>query len=188
MPTCTKKFKHLLIMGAFNFPEVDCLQDNFLFQEVIFNTRYREGQQPSLLDLVIVNEEHSLLTTLLQSKSPPGKSDHIVSEQRQRYRGQRQPLFDEGRNHKPERQQQENSEATCPLEHHQKEQLYKQSVVDHWNMLPKTAVEVASINAFKGEIYAFFSHKKVRHGGLLSRQNINVPQSMHYEIAVCKLQ
>ena len=74
---CPKKFSHLLIMGDFNFSEVDwdswtssagpfhpssklldCLQDNYLFQEVSFNARYREGQQPSLLDLVIVNEEN----------------------------------------------------------------------------------------------------------------------------------
>jgi hypothetical protein len=38
---------------------VSCLQDNFLSQLVRCNTRYREGQQPSLLDLIIVNEEHN---------------------------------------------------------------------------------------------------------------------------------
>ena len=32
-------------------------------------------------------------------------------------------------------------------------------VVDHWNMLPKTAVEAASINAFKGQFDALFSAK-----------------------------
>lgn len=94
---CAKKFTHLLIMGDFNFSEVDwdswtssagathssnklldCLQDNYLFQEVRFNTRYREGQQPSLLDLVIVNEEQ--LVDDIAEHSPLGKSDHIVMQ------------------------------------------------------------------------------------------------------------
>ena len=62
---------HLLIMGDFNYPNIDwstwstnnsdvssniflsTLQDNFLFQHVGSPTRYREQTTPSLLDLVI---------------------------------------------------------------------------------------------------------------------------------------
>lgn len=36
-------------------------------------------------------------------------------------------------------------------------------VVDHWNMLPKSAVEAASINIFKNEIDAFFATKYDQH-------------------------
>ena len=92
---CSRKSSHLLIMGDFNYPEInwdtitsrsganhpswsllDCLQDNFLFQLVDFNTRYREGQQPSLLDLVITNEDGMIKE--LNSRNPLGKSDHAV--------------------------------------------------------------------------------------------------------------
>ena len=69
---CERKDSHLLIVGDFNYGEIDweawtsraseshdssklvnCLQDNYLHQEVRCNTRYREGQKPSLLDLII---------------------------------------------------------------------------------------------------------------------------------------
>ena len=92
---CAKQNSHLLIMGDFNFPEIDwdswtssagishasnklldCLQDNYLFQEVRCFNRYREGQQPSHLDLVIVNEEE--LIDDITEHSAFGKSDHIV--------------------------------------------------------------------------------------------------------------
>ena len=36
---------------------------------------------------------------------------------------------------------------------------YSHRVVDHWNMLPKSAVEAASVNTFKGAVDAFFSTK-----------------------------
>ena len=68
---------HLLIVGDFNYLEInwvswtssvvsqhnskdliDTLQDNFLVQLVDKPTRYREGQKPSLLDLIITNEEN----------------------------------------------------------------------------------------------------------------------------------
>ena len=52
------------------------LYDNFLFQNIEFTTRYRENQKPSLLDLVITNEEHTILN--IHSGEPLGKSDHIV--------------------------------------------------------------------------------------------------------------
>ncbi len=86
---------HLFIMGDFNYPEIDwssfsskegvshhswqfleCLQDNFLFQKVDCNTRFREGQNPSLLDLVLVNEDG--MVSDIEARSPLGKSDHVV--------------------------------------------------------------------------------------------------------------
>ena len=86
---------HLLIVGDFNYPEInwvswtssivsqhsskdliDTLQDNFLFQLVDKPTRYREGQKPSLLDLIITNEENFIND--IEYCSPLGKSDHLV--------------------------------------------------------------------------------------------------------------
>ena len=55
---------------------VSCLQDNFLSQLVSIHTRYREGQRPSLLHLVIVNEEE--MVSNIVGSSALGKSDHIV--------------------------------------------------------------------------------------------------------------
>ena len=92
---CNKRNSHLLIMGDFNYSEVDwvsytssanehhgssklidCLQDNFLHQTVRCYTRYREGQQPSLLDLVIVNDDQ--MVDEVVDQGPLGKSDHVV--------------------------------------------------------------------------------------------------------------
>ena len=85
---------HLLIMGDFNFPDINweewssggkdtssntflsTLYDNFLFQHIEFPTRYRENMNPSLLDLVITNEENTILN--IHSTEPLGKRDHIV--------------------------------------------------------------------------------------------------------------
>ena len=55
---------------------IDCLQDNFLYQTVRCYTRYREGQQPSLLDLVIVNDDQ--MVDEVVDRGPLGKSDHVV--------------------------------------------------------------------------------------------------------------
>ena len=92
---CGRRSSHLLIMGDFKYSEVDwvsytssaneshgssklidCLQDNFLHQTVRCYTRYREGQQPSLLDLVIVNDEQ--MVDEVVDQGPLGKSDHVV--------------------------------------------------------------------------------------------------------------
>ena len=85
---------HLLIMGCFNYPNIDwstrstsnsdvsnnvfltTLQDNFLFQHVGSPTRYGEHTTPSKLDLVITNEE-SMISFIVVSE-PLGKSDHVV--------------------------------------------------------------------------------------------------------------
>ena len=66
-------FSHLLICGDFNYPEIDwdteyvnvesiklflqTIQSNFLHQHVCKPTRFRSGQEPSLLDLILTNEE-----------------------------------------------------------------------------------------------------------------------------------
>lgn len=64
---------HLIILGDFNYPGInweswtshhaheqmfiDCLSDCFLHQHINEYTRYRTGQQPHILDLLITNEE-----------------------------------------------------------------------------------------------------------------------------------
>ena len=92
---CTRWISHLMILGDFNYSEIDwdtwtssgsvnhpswkmldCLQNNFLYQKVDFNTRFREGQKPSLLDLVLLNEDEMVQN--IEARSPLGKSDHVV--------------------------------------------------------------------------------------------------------------
>ena len=86
---------HLLITGDFNLPQIDwessfcsasdthyahkflaTVQDCLLFQHITRPTRYRDGETPNLLDLVLTNEE-GMLTHLAYS-SGLGKSDHVV--------------------------------------------------------------------------------------------------------------
>ena len=84
----------MLIAGDFIYPEIDwedvhshepenhrshtfikTLQDLFLYQHITEHTHYRVGQNPSLLDLIMTNEEGMVNT--IQYLSPLGKSDHI---------------------------------------------------------------------------------------------------------------
>ena len=84
---------HLLVTGDFNYPDIDwckwttrkaesrrsqqlidVLRNNFLSQHIDNPTRYRPGQQPSVLDLVITNEEG--MVDGIQHKPWLGKSDH----------------------------------------------------------------------------------------------------------------
>ena len=86
---------HLLIMGDFNFPEIDWInynvstgpssdphiffdltQDLFLFQHVEKPTRHREGQRSSLLDLVFTNDD--MFIDEVDHFPGLGKSDHDV--------------------------------------------------------------------------------------------------------------
>jgi hypothetical protein len=88
---------HLLIMGDFNFKDIDwdnyysnkteenitCelqfvenLKDNFLYQHVREPTRFRDGQNPSLDDLILTNEED--MVECVAINNPLGKSDHAV--------------------------------------------------------------------------------------------------------------
>lgn len=90
---CSNKgYKKLLIMGDFNYPSIDwgllstrnrteCLflntiQDNYMFQQVNEPTRWRVGNKPNILDLVLTNEESVIPN--IEYSSPLGKSDHCV--------------------------------------------------------------------------------------------------------------
>ena len=85
---------HLLIMGDFNLPSVNwytwaishdrydsfdysftnCLRDCYLHQHIQEPTRVRKDQTPSILDLIITNEEGMI--SKIAYMSPIGKSDH----------------------------------------------------------------------------------------------------------------
>ena len=84
---------HVLIMGDFNYPEInfgafevhgpynseaarffDATQDLFLHQHVQDYTRFRMGQNPSLLDYIFTDEENQIDNLTYQA--PVGKSDH----------------------------------------------------------------------------------------------------------------
>ena len=86
---------HTVILGDFNFPKINwelnlcnypvnspahqflsTINDNHLSQIVNFATRFREGQIPSLLDLVLLHDE--LLVQSLDSLPGIGKSDHVT--------------------------------------------------------------------------------------------------------------
>ena len=86
---------HLLIMGDFNFPEIDWstqstkmtedhaashfligIQEGFLYQHVKEPTHFRALQKANILDLVLTNEE-GMVGDITQSE-PIGKSHHTV--------------------------------------------------------------------------------------------------------------
>ena len=92
---CSLKPSHLLIVGDFNIPHIDwdqllsfepdshishrfleLISDCFLTQHVKEPTRFREGQLPSLLDLVLTNEDGMVRD--IQYLAPLGNSDHVV--------------------------------------------------------------------------------------------------------------
>ncbi|XP_071959921.1 uncharacterized protein [Antedon mediterranea] len=92
---CCTNFSHLLITGDFNFGSIDWInqasgysdshdgtnfmnwvQDHFYFQHVTQATRFRDGQNPSLLDLVFTNEEDMIDDICYSARL--GKSDHAV--------------------------------------------------------------------------------------------------------------
>ena len=91
---CDSKPNHLILTGDFNYKEIDWItwytnthenhraslfvekiRDLFLYQHITEYTRYREGQKPSLLDLILTNEEGTINN--IQYLPPLGKSDHI---------------------------------------------------------------------------------------------------------------
>ena len=86
---------HKLIFGDFNYPEIkwsmnlvaagitsepqavlDTVHDLLLVQHVEKPTRRREGQKPSLLDLILTNDENSIDTVMIIHAAAFGKSDH----------------------------------------------------------------------------------------------------------------
>ena len=87
---------HVLLVGDFNHPEVDwenettpnnsdhkasifmekVIRDNFLYQHVRRPTHYRGEQTPTLIDLVLTNEEGMIDN--ITHKAPIGHSHHQV--------------------------------------------------------------------------------------------------------------
>ena len=90
------KYSHLLVMGDFNFPRIDwnswstpgrreededarfieSVRDGYPYQHVLQPTRVRGEQKPSLIDLILSNEDG--MVSDLEVQSPIGKSDHGV--------------------------------------------------------------------------------------------------------------
>ena len=87
------KPSHFLLFGDFNLPTInwetgtcpggetsmpqrflDTINDSFLTQHVLGNTRFR-GNQQSRLDLIFSNEEEMIDS--IEKVSPPGRSDHM---------------------------------------------------------------------------------------------------------------
>ena len=92
---CEMKSSHILIAGDFNVPQIDwssglsdeppnhyshrlveCIQDHYLIQHVTKPTRYRPGQVPNILDLILSNEEGMVHD--LKYMPCLGGSDHVV--------------------------------------------------------------------------------------------------------------
>ena len=87
-----RNYSHLLICGDFNYPNIDwdyeyieestniispfieTVQKNFLHQHVLEATRFREGEEPGLLDLVFSNEKGMVYN--LTHNAGLGESDH----------------------------------------------------------------------------------------------------------------
>jgi hypothetical protein len=92
------KQKESIIIGDFNAPSIDWSMnytnnevgfdrkllnfalDNFLYQNVKDNTRFRDGQTPHCLDLIFTNDEESI--QLVNISPPLGLSDHSVLQWR----------------------------------------------------------------------------------------------------------
>ena len=87
-----RKERNMVLIGDFNHPSIDwsstvangiridrmfhgTILDNLLNQLVAQPTRYREGQKPTLDDLVLVNDAN--LVEDIEYKPPLGNSDHV---------------------------------------------------------------------------------------------------------------
>ena len=92
-----KKYDYLLYVGDFNFKEIDwennntnvgpehlaskfleSVRDTYVYQHVKQATRYRGDNQPSLLDLILTNEEEMIDNVV--HNAPLGNSDHEILE------------------------------------------------------------------------------------------------------------
>ena len=89
---CNRSYTHLLITGDFNYKNINweeitskdkietrflnCVMDNYLHQHITEPTRWRGDDRPSLLDLILTNEENMI--TNLEIQAPVGLSDHAV--------------------------------------------------------------------------------------------------------------
>ena len=86
---------HILVLGDFNYPAInwstntmltngtpdqtrflDTINDNLWFQHVTQPTRERSGSIPTILDLVMTNQEE--MVNVINHTSPLGKSDHCM--------------------------------------------------------------------------------------------------------------
>ena len=95
--TACKHYSKVLIIGDMNYPKIkwkecevdagpysqemkffDCLEDNFLTQHVHEPTRFRGNNEPSLLDLIVTENDQSQVSSSLIYDEPLGKSDHVV--------------------------------------------------------------------------------------------------------------
>ena len=90
-----KRDPHLLLMGDFNYPQIDWLnwtssecsdhpstkfietiRGNFLFQHVSTPSKFRQNQQPNTLDLISTNEEQFIQQVEISHSL--GLSDHCI--------------------------------------------------------------------------------------------------------------
>ena len=87
---CDMNFSHIVTTGDFNYPDIDwelwnakeesslsfmeCVRDNFFHQLIDHHTRERIGQEPSLLNLLLVNDNENIVNT--KYLDPLGSSDH----------------------------------------------------------------------------------------------------------------
>ena len=55
---------------------LECARDCYLFQHGMQPTRFRDGQEPSTLDLVFTNEEN--MVNNISYSSGLGTSDHLI--------------------------------------------------------------------------------------------------------------
>ena len=93
----TKRFSHILILGDYNYKEInwvngstsvsenhiatrflETVRDSFLYQHVTKPTRVKDGNVPSVLDLVFTNEEN--MVENIEYNMGLGKSDHLMLE------------------------------------------------------------------------------------------------------------
>ena len=92
---CSSGHSHLLIVGDFNMPQIDwensfspappmdishsfleALDDCFLKQHVTQPTRFRPGETPHILDLIVTNEDG--MAQNIHHEAGLGKSDHVI--------------------------------------------------------------------------------------------------------------
>ena len=92
---CAKTYSHVCLVGDFNYKDInwkswttshgddskefkfiESLRDCFLFQHIDKPTRVRGNDDPSLIDLLLTNEENQVSDVV--HHAPLGKSDHSV--------------------------------------------------------------------------------------------------------------
>ena len=92
---CAQKPSHVLFLGDFNFKEInwdtvscnlnetypayeflECVRDCYLFQHIKKPTRFRIGQESSILDLALTNEKNMISNVFYLAGL--GECDHLV--------------------------------------------------------------------------------------------------------------